>query len=204
VPTQVEVVVPEKIDELGLLLSEKENADDRIGAYYQLQSSILGLALSAVVGVLGFVFTKEGLRTGTELTYILLALVGIAAIAGLQATVFNGFALGYIYYKREVLGPRFQALLGLERNPLSAASDINLSPARRPIMFATRSLILAQAILGLILFGGALCKAVIRSEISGSNAVPLIAGLIVAGTLLGGSIIAAVSFGRALDEVRNG
>src|SRR3954471_12358085 len=97
----VEVVVPEKTDELGLLLSEKENADDRIGAYYQLQSSILGLALSAVVGVLGFVFTKEGLRTGTELTYILLALVGIASIAGLQATIFNGFALGYIYYKRE-------------------------------------------------------------------------------------------------------
>ena len=195
--------MPEKTDELGLLLSEKENADDRIGAYYQLQSSILGLALTAVVGVLGFVFTKEGLRTGTDLTYILLALVGIMSIAGLQATVFNGFALGYIYYKRAVLGPRFKVLLSLEGNPLSAAHDINLSPARRPIMFATRSLILAQAMLGLILFGGALCKAVVRGEISGSNAVPLIAGLIVAGTLLGASIIAAISFGKALDEVSN-
>jgi hypothetical protein len=51
-----------EVDELGLLLSEKENADERISGYYQLQSSILGLALSGVVGFLGFVFTNEGLE----------------------------------------------------------------------------------------------------------------------------------------------
>jgi hypothetical protein len=193
-----------EVDELGLLLSEKENADERISGYYQLQSTILGLALSGVVGFLGFVFTNTGLRTGVELTYILLALVAIASIAGLQATVFNGFALGYIHYKQEVLGPRFQELLRLKKNPLSAASDISRSPANKPIMIATRSLILAQALLGGFLFGGALCKATIGHEISGANAVPLIAGFIVSGTLLGGSIVAAIQFGKALDKVRNG
>jgi hypothetical protein len=193
--------VPE-VDELSLLLSEKENADERIGGYYQLQSSILGLALSGIVGVLGLVFTKDGLRNGVELTYILLALVAIASIAGLQATVFNGFALGYIAYKQK-LGKRFEELLNLKGNPpLSALSYINRSPAAKPILTATRSLILAQAMLGVFLFGGALCKAALRGEISGSNAVPLVAGFIVSGTLLCGAIMAAIQFGKALDEMR--
>jgi len=193
-----------EVDELGLLLSEKENADERISGYYQLQSSILGLALSGVVGFLGFVFTNEGLRTGVEFTYILLTLVAIASIAGLQSTIFNGFALGYIHYKQEVLGPRFQELLGLKKNPLLTAFDIGRSPAGMPIMIATRSLILAQALLGVLLFGGALCKAAIGREISGVNNVSLIAGFIVSGTLLGSSIMAAIQFGKALDEVRSG
>lgn len=193
-----------EVNELSLLLSEKENADDRIGGYYQLQSTILGLALSGVVGFLGFAFTNNGLRTGVEFTYILLALVAIASIAGLQATVFNGFALGYIHYKQTVLGPRFKELLKLERNPLSAASDISRSPASKPIMVATRSLILAQAMLGGFLFGGGLCKAVIRREFSGPNIIPLIAGFIISGTLLVGSIMAAIHFGKALEKVRSG
>lgn len=192
------------VDELDLLLSEKKNADERIGGYYQLQASILGLVLSGVVGVLGYVFTDQGLRTGPALTFILLTLVAIASIAGLQATVFNGFALGYIYYKQEVLGPRFQELLALNRNPLSATDAINRSPARKPIMMGTRSLILAQVILGVFLFGGAFCKAVIGREIYGYNVVPLIAGFIVSGALLGGSILAAIQFGKALDEIRRG
>jgi hypothetical protein len=194
--------VPE-IDELSLLLSEKENADERISGYYQIQSTILGLAFSGVVGVLGFVFSKEGIRDGPALTYILLASVAITSIAGLQATVFNGFALGYIHYKQEVLGERVADLLGLKYNPFLAASQINDSPARRPIMIATRSLIVAQSLLGLILFGGALYKFVSSATLE-PNPEPLIAGFIVSGILLVGSIVAVVEFGRALDKVRNG
>jgi cation transporter-like permease len=194
--------VPE-IDELSILLSEKENADERISGYYLIQSTILGLAFSGVIGVLGFVFSKDGIRSEPALTYILLASVAIASIAGLQATVFNGFALGYIHYKQEVLGPRFVKLLGLADNPLLAASHINDSPASRPIMIATRSLILAQSLLGLILFGGALYQFVTRATPE-PNRESLIAGFIVSGILLAGSIVAAVEFGRALDKVRNG
>lgn len=190
-----------EIDELSLLLSEKENADERISGYYQIQSTILGLAFSGVVGVLGFVFTKD--ISGPALIYIFLASVAIASIAGLQATVFNGFALGYIHYKQEVLGPKFVKILGLEDNPLLAASHINDSPASRPIMIATRSLILAQSLLGLILFGGALYQ-VLTPATPKPNLAPLIAGFIVSGILLAGSIVAVVEFGRALDKVRNG
>jgi hypothetical protein len=168
------------IDELSLLMSEKENADARISGYYQLQATILGLALSGIVGVLGFVFTKDGLQDGPALTYILLALVAIASIAGLQATIFNGFALGYICYKQEILGCRFQELLSLQKNPLLTASDINRSP-------------------------GALCNAVFgTSKGPAPSVAPLIAGFIGSGALFGSSIIAAIQFGKALDEVRNG
>lgn len=192
----------EKASELELLLSEKKNADDRIGAYYQLQSTILGVVLSAVIGFLGFVFSGDGVSTGTDLTYVLLASVAVVSIAGLQSTIFNGFALGYVYYKSAVLGPRFQVLLSLESNPLSAAHDINASPARRPIMLSTRLLIIAQVMLGLLLFAGALSNALVGGEVAGRNALPLISVFVVAGTLLGGSFVAAFSFGKALDAVR--
>lgn len=132
-------------NEITVLLSEKDNADGRIGAYYELQTKILGIALSAVIAVLGWLFANRRELGAAEEIYVFLVLVSVASIAILQATVFNGFALGYIHYKRKVLGARLQTLLALEENPLSAVTQIDQSPAGPVIIFATRYLALAQA-----------------------------------------------------------
>lgn len=188
-------------NEITVLLSEKANADGRIGAYYEVQTKILGIALSGVIAVLGWLFANGRELEATEEIYVLLVLVSVASIAILQATVFNGFALGYIDYKRKVLGARLQVLLSLEENPLSAVTQIDQSPAGPVIVFATRYLALAQALLGVAIFVGALVT-VVRGEGFGEQMGPLVAAFLFSGFLLVGALLGMLRFVRALNQVR--
>lgn len=94
---------------------------------------------------------------------VLLALVALSSIGSLMGTVFNGFAFGYIAYKSH-LGDLFKQHLHLESNPLNAATFVNQTSARKPIVFGTVLLGLSQVIftsalyvIGITLLAAAMC-----------------------------------------------
>ena len=188
-------------NELTLLLSEKDNADGRIASYLEVQTKILGIALSVVIAALGWLFVGKDDLGPAGTIYVLLVLVSVASISILQGTVFTGLALGFIHYKHNVLGARLQTLLALEENPLSAVTKIEESPAGPVVAFATWYLGLAHGLLGVLIFFGAL-GTVLRGEGFGEHTGHLTAAFGFSGFLLAGALVAMLRYVRALKQVR--
>ena len=120
-----------------------------------------------------------------------------------MGTVFNGFAFGYIAYKSH-LGDLFAQHLHLESNPLNAATFVNATKARRPIVFGTVLLSLSQIIFssGLYLLGVTLLCAAMRTD-------PHIAMLFwfavpVAGLMLLAAIAGSLLVVRTMNTMRGG
>ncbi len=184
---------------MDLLISEKEHADQRIGAYFEIQAKIIGIAFPAVLAAIGWIFIGNNGNpleaTSTAVLCLLICIV--SSISLLVGTVFNGFALAYIGYKKDHLGPRMQALLALEENPLAALATAKESPARRPIMFATLVLGISQSLttLGVLLYAARL---VCMPDIASSGHAM---GLLVAGFTTIGATISQGLFLLALKNV---
>ena len=135
-----------------LLLSEKEYADREIASNLQSNLKVLGTVFSVIVAGLGWIFSTD---TGSnllphELGLVLLALVALASIATLMGMNFNGLAFGYIAYKADHLGPRFEALLS-QPDLLVAARFIAKTPAGTTIVATTILLTLCQGLLSVVL-----------------------------------------------------
>ncbi len=137
-------------DKTTILISEKEYADSRIGSYFEIQVKLLGLTFTSAIAVTGWIFAVESEPTKTAL--ILLAVVAISSLAILLGTVYNGFALAYIHYKKTVLGPELKEYLQLKANPLSALVAGNEAPARKPILFSTIVLAIGHSLFNVAIF----------------------------------------------------
>jgi hypothetical protein len=195
----------ENDDFFKLLLSEKEHSDRQISAGFAANLTVLGTLFTAVVAGTGWLFSTE---TGAHLDsakrgIVLLALVALGSIGSLMGTVFNGFAFGYIAYKSH-LGDLFARHLHLEANPLNAASFVNKTSARRPIVFGTVLLSLSQAIFtsGLYVIGVTL----LRNAMSADQHTAMLFWFVVpvAGLMLLAAFAGSILVVWTMNKMRNG
>ena len=139
-------MTPEEV-ELQILLSEKEHADKQIGSYLELQLKLLAFLLGAGSAGLGFVFARgDQLLKPAEIAIVILVACAAGCVVMLQSIVTYGIALGYIYYKKSILGPRLVTLFRLPASPLLAVRSFTESPARLPVFLASAFLTAVHAI----------------------------------------------------------
>lgn len=133
--------------ELQVLLSEKENADKQIGSYFELQLKLLTFVLGVGSAGLGFVFARgDKLLKPTEVAIVIIVICIAGCVTMLQCIVTYGVALGYIYYRQTILGPRLAELFHLPSSPLLATRSFDESPARFPVFLASLALAIIHAL----------------------------------------------------------
>lgn len=133
--------------ELQVLLSEKEHADKQIGSYLELQLKLLAFLLGAGSAGLGFVFARgDQFLKPPEAAIVIIVICIAGCVLMLQSVVTYGVALGYIYYKKSILGPRLAELLQLPASPLLSVKSFGESPARFPVFLASSLLAIIHAV----------------------------------------------------------
>jgi hypothetical protein len=127
--------------ELDVLLSEKEQADRQIGSYLELQIKTYALVLTAATVGAGWVFSQKDIALASEPTKVAASLVlaSVLSFATIQGVTNYGIVLGYIKYKNLVIGPRMQALLQLQTNPLGALETIARSRSNKVVVISSAS-----------------------------------------------------------------
>jgi hypothetical protein len=162
-PASVESGFDSKAAYMNLLLSEKEYADKRIGAYIEIQAKITAIVFPVVIAALGWIFTQKDSQIplkGLDIATLCLLICVASSIVLLISSFFNSYTLMFISYKIDNLGHSFKELLDLDENPLASLEMAVDAPARRPIMFASILLVVAQSTVTL----GALCYALTLSR----------------------------------------
>jgi hypothetical protein len=128
---------PEEI-ELQILLSEKEHANHQISSYIELQLKLVAFLFGTSSAALGFVLAKkDNALDPREMAIAILVACVAGCVVMLQSIITYGIALGSIYYKKSILGPRLGELAGLIESPLLAVRAFTRSPARAPVFLAT-------------------------------------------------------------------
>lgn len=125
--------------EFDVLMSEKQHADKQIGSYLENLLKVHTVIFAAAAVGAGWAFSRSGDGFASEEVRAIAALVlaFLASFATLQTVSNYGIVLGYIRYKNQVLGRRFQKLLNLEQNPLAALNTIAMSRSNRLVVIAS-------------------------------------------------------------------
>lgn len=147
--------------EISVLMSEKQHADSQIASFSELQVKLLAFLFGAASAGLGFVLAKGDKAIEPAQVPMVILLVCVAGcVVMIQAALSYGVALGYIHYKKQVLGPRLQELAAMSAPPRLSADYFRLNPARYPVVLATGALwafhVLATA--GLLLYAAHLAS----------------------------------------------
>lgn len=129
----------EKEKEFELLLSEANYADKQIGSFMGVQTKLLGILFPAIGAVIAVVFATEkdhGLsEPNTVKALLTLSLIGSFGI--LQTSIIYGSTLTYMHHKNKVLGPRLEALLKLNYQPLSTLDSFVNTGVSGAVFFST-------------------------------------------------------------------
>jgi hypothetical protein len=129
-----------------LLLCETEHVNKQISSYMDLQIKLLTFVFAAIGGSLGLLFAVGPKPDSDRAAEILLVISLLGSFGILQSVITYGIALTHIDYKTNVLGPKWQKLLGLDYAPFGAAERFRTSPVKKPALMATFFLFFGSAI----------------------------------------------------------
>lgn len=142
----------QKEKECQLLLAETEHVNKQISGYMGLQIKLLAFVFAAFGGGLGLLFATSDKEISVDRPLkILVVLSLLGSFAILQTVITYGVVLTNIDYKTHVLGPKWQAILGLRYAPLDAAAWYGRSPVKKPTIIATIFLVFGAALANLAL-----------------------------------------------------
>jgi hypothetical protein len=136
----------------AVLMSEKEQADQQIRSFLDLQSKLTGVMLPALAATVGWLIVERKVPLSPEGKGIALLTVATLLEFGMIYGVFSyGVALGSMTYKHRFLNEQFELILG--RRPLGAVSAFKDSAARGPINFTAAIFnVLQLTAVGIILY----------------------------------------------------